>query len=62
VWRLPAAGFGTFVDGVPLPLAIGRVELADGTWAAGFLALPDGLDGARDITDAGGWRAHLARR
>ena len=62
VWRLPAAGFGTFVDGVPLPLAIGRVELADGTWAAGFLALPDGLAGARDITDAGGWRAHLARR
>jgi allophanate hydrolase len=61
VWALDAAAFGTFVDGVPSPLAIGRVELADGTEVAGFLCEPFATAGAEDITELGGWRAHLAR-
>ncbi len=56
VWSLPPAGFGHFVDGIPAPLGIGRVRLADGTAPAGFLCEPAGLEGARDITHLGGWR------
>ncbi len=61
VWALPAEGFATFVDGVPAPLAIGRVLLADGSDVAGFLCEPIATEGAEDITASGGWRAHLAR-
>jgi allophanate hydrolase len=32
VWELPAEHFGSFVDGIPAPLGIGKVKLADGTW------------------------------
>lgn len=62
VWALDPAGFGTFVDGVPAPLAIGRVVLADGTDVAGFVCEPIGIEGAPDITATGGWRAHLAAK
>ncbi|WP_438827619.1 allophanate hydrolase-related protein, partial [Streptomyces lunaelactis] len=41
----------------PRPMTIGRVELADGTSAPGFLCEPAALDGAEDITEYGGWRA-----
>ena len=37
VWALDPAGFGSFVDEIPAPLAIGTVELADGTWVNGFV-------------------------
>ena len=39
-------------------MAIGRVELADGTTAPGFLCEPAALDDAEDITAYGGWRAY----
>ena len=60
VWELDAAGFGSFVDEIPAPLGIGRVQLADGTDVAGFLCEPIALDGAPDITAYGGWRAYRA--
>jgi hypothetical protein len=37
VWALPAAGFGRFVAGIPAPLAIGTLQLADGSRPKGFL-------------------------
>lgn len=60
VWALPPAGFGTFVDGIPSPLGIGTLKLADGTTPKGFLVEPEGLAGAEDITAHGGWRAYIA--
>jgi allophanate hydrolase len=60
VWALPPAGFGTFVDGIPSPLGIGTLKLADGTTPKGFLVEPVGLAGAEDITAHGGWRAYVA--
>jgi hypothetical protein len=60
VWALPAEGFGTFVAGIPAPLCIGTVLLADGTTPKGFLVEPEGLAGAEDITRFGGWRGYLA--
>jgi allophanate hydrolase len=62
VWRLAPAAFGVFVDNVPPPLAIGNVELEDGRIAKGFLTEPIALDGSRDISDFGGWRAFIAGR
>ncbi|MFI2206456.1 allophanate hydrolase [Streptomyces sp. NPDC020192] len=60
VWRLPAAGFGTFTAAVPPPMAIGTVELADGRRVSGFLVEPYAVEGAPDITRFGGWRAYTA--
>lgn len=60
VWRLPPAGFGTFVAGIPAPLCIGTLRLADGTTPKGFLVEPEGLVGASDISAFGGWRAYIA--
>ncbi|MBO3664870.1 allophanate hydrolase [Microbacterium stercoris] len=59
VWRLPAAGFGSFVASLPQPMTIGQVKLADGTSVAGFLCEPVAVDAAPDISASGGWRAHL---
>ncbi len=58
VWELPAAQFGSFVDGIPAPLGIGRTVLSDGSQVAGFVCEPYGVDGATDITVFGGWRAY----
>lgn len=60
VWALPPAGFGSFVAGVPAPLCIGTLRLADGTTPKGFLVEPEGLKGASDISHFGGWRAYIA--
>jgi len=59
VYELDMAAFGSFVDEVPAPLAIGTVTLADGTAVSGFVAEPRALEGAQDITDFGGWRAFI---
>jgi allophanate hydrolase len=60
VWRMPAAAFGGFVAAVSAPLAIGKVELADGRQVCGFLCEAHAVQGAPDITALGGWRAYLA--
>jgi len=58
VWELPASQFGSFVDGIPAPLGIGRTVLADGSLVAGFICEPTGIVDAKDITAFGGWRAY----
>ncbi|MFI6416236.1 allophanate hydrolase [Streptomyces sp. NPDC050842] len=60
VWQLPAEGLGALLAALPRPMALGSVELADGTSVPGFLCEPEALDGAREITSYGGWRAALA--
>lgn len=59
VWRMPAENFGTFVNAVPAPLGIGKVELADGRWFSGFICEHYGLDEAVEISQLGGWRQYL---
>jgi len=62
VYELGVAEFGSFVADVPAPLAIGTVELEDGTAVKGFVAEPRALAGATDVSAYGGWRAYLASR
>ncbi len=57
VWEMDEGAFGSFVALVPPPLCIGTVKLLDGTAVKGFLCEPYAVEGARDITSFGGWRA-----
>ena len=56
VWALPERAFGRFVAGVPAPLSIGTIELADGSPVKGFLVEAEAVEDARDISAFGGWR------
>jgi allophanate hydrolase len=60
LWDVPLDRFGSFVAEIPAPLGIGSLELEDGRIVKGFICEPIGLQGARDITAFGGWRAYLA--
>ncbi|MEQ8968308.1 MAG: allophanate hydrolase [Azospirillaceae bacterium] len=60
VWALPPAGLGRLMTEVSPPLSIGTADLADGTSPKCFLVEAAGTKGAKDISDSGGWRAHLA--
>ena len=62
VWELPAREFGSFVAGIPAPLGIGTITLADGTVVQGFVCESAAVAGADDITHFGGWRAYLKSR
>jgi allophanate hydrolase len=60
VWALTATAFGRFVAAIPPPLSIGTIRLAGGGSAKGFLVEARAVDGARDISSFGGWRAFVA--
>ncbi len=62
VWELPSSELGSFLTGIPAPLGLGKVQLADGRWESGFICEPYGLEGAEDISHLGGWRSWLATR
>ncbi|MDA1360125.1 allophanate hydrolase [Glycomyces luteolus] len=53
-WVLSPAALGRFLEALPAPMTLGKVELDDGTWATGFVA---GAAAGEDITAAGGWKA-----
>ena len=60
VWALSAASFGKFVAAIPPPLSIGTVRLKDGRGVKGFLVEAADINGAREISAFGGWRAFVA--
>ncbi len=60
VWALSDSAFGRFVAAVPPPLSIGTLELNDGRSVKGFLVEAEAIEGARDISSFGGWRAFMA--
>ncbi len=62
IWQLFSSAFGQFVNAVPAPMCIGSIKLEDGTSAKGFLVEPHAIDGAKDITEYGGWRSWLSAR
>lgn len=62
VWELPSRELGSFLTGIPAPLGLGKVQLADGRWECGFICEAYGLEGAENISHLGGWRAYLQSR
>ena len=61
MWELGLEAFGAFVAEVPPPLAIGSVELEDGSVVKGFICEGHAVEDATEITRYGGWRAWLSR-
>ncbi|EQM77152.1 allophanate hydrolase [Stutzerimonas stutzeri] len=61
VWEIPSSELGSFLTGIPAPLGLGNVQLANGRWETGFICEPYGLEDAVDITACGGWRAYVER-
>jgi allophanate hydrolase len=60
---MDSAHVGSFLALVGAPLALGTVELADGSSERGFVCEPRGVaagTSAIDITHFGGWRGFVA--
>lgn len=60
VWDVPAEGLVSILEKEPPGLAIGKILLADGSTVLGVLAEPFNLEGRKDISSYGGWRAYAA--
>ncbi len=61
IWEMAPEYFADFVSRIPAPLAIGAVELGDGSSVKGFVCEGYAVASAEDVTHLGGWRAYLAR-
>lgn len=62
VWSVPAAGLAGILLNEPPGLCIGKVRLEDGSIVLGVLGEPALVEGQREITEYGGWRAYLANQ
>ena len=62
IWHVSHEALGMFLQLIPAPLALGKVDLEDGTQVTGFVCEPRALTGATDVSDYGGWRAYRQRR
>ncbi|MCM2678681.1 allophanate hydrolase [Echinimonas agarilytica] len=60
VWRMPLENLGSFLQGIPQPLGLGKVELNDGRWVISFICEGYAITEAKNISQHGGWRAYLA--
>lgn len=56
LWRLSPAALARLLTSIAAPLALGPVELSDGSTVVGFTGAPSGTE--PDITHLGGWRAY----
>jgi allophanate hydrolase len=58
-WLLSPAALGRFLDALPAPMQLGKVEFDDGTWRTAF-----GCDGSaatgKDVSAFGSWPAAIA--
>jgi len=59
LWELPLERFGAFMLKVAPPLAIGTVELEDGTEVMGFVCEGHVVGNSRDISEYGGWKSWM---
>ncbi|GGA80914.1 allophanate hydrolase [Neiella marina] len=62
VWQMPLAHLGSFLAGIPQPLGLGKVELADGRWCVSFICESYAIESATEITHFGCWRRYLEKQ
>ena len=62
IWEVPAADIVQILLNESPGLAIGKVQLDDGSIVLGVLGEPFLCEGQREITALGGWRAYIAAR
>ena len=60
VWNVPPARLGIVLSQEPPGLAIGKVRLEDGEEVLGVIGEPLTVEGQKEITQYGGWRAYQA--
>ncbi|MEL6903658.1 MAG: glutamyl-tRNA amidotransferase [Cyanobacteria bacterium J06606_4] len=60
VWNVPLAGLGIVLSQEPPGLAIGKVKLEDGEEVLGVIGEPLTVEGKKEISRYGGWRAYQA--
>jgi allophanate hydrolase len=60
VWAMRSEDLGSFLENIPAPLGLGKIELDDGETVTGFVCESHATRFAQDITALGGWRAYLA--
>ena len=60
VWSVPAAGLAGILLNEPPGLSIGKVNLADGSTVLGVIGQRALVEGQREISQHGGWRAYTA--
>jgi allophanate hydrolase len=58
-YHIRIEALGVLTTEVGWPLALGHVQLADGTWVPGYVCAAGGEADAADITRYGGWRTYL---
>ena len=59
VWEIISSTVGSFLAGIPKPLGLGSIRLADGSLKQGFICEGIGINGAKNVSEFGGWRAYL---
>jgi hypothetical protein len=59
LWSLPPDGLVQILRSEPFGLTLGRYPLDDGTLVLGVLGEPAYVEGQREITEYGGWRAYI---
>jgi allophanate hydrolase len=60
LWQLPPTALASLLAGLPEPMLLGAVELADGSSVTGFFCHGSAAEGAPDISRFGGWLAYRA--
>ncbi len=60
VWNVPLAGLGIILSQEPPGLAIGKLTLEDNEEVLGVIGEPLTVEGKKEITQYGGWRAYQA--
>lgn len=56
IWDMPVKNLGFFLQQIPSPLGVGKVQLANGLEVLGFICEPVAIEKATDISYTGGWR------
>jgi carbamate kinase len=59
VWAVPLEGLAGLLGEEPSGLAIGKIRLDDGSEILGVLGESALIEGQREITEYGGWRAYI---
>ncbi len=62
IWDMPVAAVGAFLATIAPPLGLGTIALENGETVTGFLCEAYAVEGARDISEFGGWRAWWSSR
>lgn len=61
LWSVGTAMLGDFLAALPAPMALGRVELSDGSEVVGFGCTQQAWESGTDITHHGDWPGYLRR-